>query len=215
MYSDADVERLQRILVYRSLGFDLTRIAEILDDPGVDSIEHLRQQHQLLTEQLERVQRMRNAVEAMMNAKRHGVNLTRDEMREVFGAFDPTQYEAEVEQRWGETPAYRESQRRTSQYDKQTWRLLGEEAERITSGLAAAMAAGTPATSAAAMDLAEEHRQHISRWFYECSYEVHRGLAEMYVADPRFAAHYDARAAGLSSYVRDAILANAARNGAR
>ena len=37
------------------------------------------------------------------------------------------------------------------------------------------------------MDLAERHRQHISRWFYECGYDVHRGLAEMYVADARFA----------------------------
>ena len=36
---------------------------------------------------------------------------------------------------------------------------------------------------------------------------MHRGLAEMYVADPRFAAHYDAVAPGLARYVRDAIVA--------
>jgi hypothetical protein len=33
----------------------------------------------------------------------------------------------------------------------------------------------------------------------------------MYVADERFAAHYDQRAPGLAAYVRDAILANAVR----
>jgi hypothetical protein len=33
----------------------------------------------------------------------------------------------------------------------------------------------------------------------------------MYVADERFAAHYDTRAAGLAAYVRDAIHANADR----
>ena len=38
---------------------------------------------------------------------------------------------------------------------------------------------------------------------------MHRNLAEMYVADPRFAANYDRVAPGLAAYVRAAILANA------
>ena len=40
---------------------------------------------------------------------------------------------------------------------------------------------------------------------------MHRGLAEMYVTDPRFTAAYDDVAPGLARYVRDAILANADR----
>ncbi len=38
---------------------------------------------------------------------------------------------------------------------------------------------------------------------------MHRGLADMYVADERFAAHYDAVAPGLAQYVHDAVYANA------
>ena len=64
------------------------------------------------------------------------------------------------------------------------------------------------------MDLAEAHRQHLSRWFYDCGYEMHRGLAEMYVADPRYTQAYDEIAPGFSGYVHDAILANADRAGA-
>ena len=75
------------------------------------------------------------------------------------------------------------------------------------------MAAGLPADSAEAMDAAEEHRQHISRRFYDCGYDIHRGLAQMYVADERFTAHYEDVAPGLARYVHDAILANAARAG--
>ena len=41
------------------------------------------------------------------------------------------------------------------------------------------------------MDLAEAHRQHLSRWFYDCDYQMHRGLAELYVSDPRYTATYD------------------------
>jgi hypothetical protein len=60
------------------------------------------------------------------------------------------------------------------------------------------------------MDLAERHRQQISR-YYDCTYQIHRGLADMYVADPRFTAHYEKYGPGLAQYVRDAIHANADR----
>ncbi len=63
------------------------------------------------------------------------------------------------------------------------------------------------------MDVAEDHRQHISRNFYDCTYEIHRGLADMYLADPRFTATYEKIAPGLAQYIHDAIKANAARNG--
>jgi DNA-binding transcriptional MerR regulator len=211
LYSTDDVERLQRIIVYRSLGFDLATIAKILADPAVDTMAHLQRQHALLTEQMRRLQQMVTSVEAMMNAKKKGLNLTPDEMREVFGSFNPGDYEEEVEQRWGNTDAYRESQRRVAKYGKAQWLEIKSAGESIESGFANAMNSGLPANSEAAMDLAEQHRQHISRWFYDCSYEIHRGLGEMYVADPRFAAHYDERAPQLSAYVRDAIQANADR----
>jgi MerR family transcriptional regulator, thiopeptide resistance regulator len=42
---------------------------------------------------------------------------------------------------------------------------------------------------------------------------MQRGLAEMYVVDPRFAAHYDAIAPGLAQYVHDAIVAPTGRHG--
>ena len=62
-----------------------------------------------------------------------------------------------------------------------------------------------------AMDLAEEHRQHISRWFYDCTYEIHLGLTDMYVNDERFRSNYDATAPGLAQYIREAAHANASR----
>ena len=65
------------------------------------------------------------------------------------------------------------------------------------------------------MDLAEAHRQHISRWFYDCDYEMHRGLAGIYTADARYIAAYDEIEPGLALYVRDAMCANADRGQGR
>jgi predicted ATP-grasp superfamily ATP-dependent carboligase len=62
------------------------------------------------------------------------------------------------------------------------------------------------------MDLAEAHRQHLVRWFYDCGYDMHRGLAELYISDPRYMASYDEIEPGFSQYVHDAIHANADRH---
>lgn len=75
----------------------------------------------------------------------------------------------------------------------------------------ALMEAGEPATGERAMDLAEVHRLHITRWFYDCTPEIHRGLGEMYVSDPRFRAYYESMRPGPAEHLRDAIDANAER----
>jgi DNA-binding transcriptional MerR regulator len=206
-YSEADLERLQQILAYRELGFPLEGIATILADP----LAHLRRQHALLLARMDRLRKLIDAIEFIMEAQQMGIQLTAEERFEVFGESDPDQYAAEAEQRWGGTDAYRESQRRAASYTKDDWLRVKAESEQLYRRFAEAMAAGAPATSPAVMDLAEQHRGQISRWFYDCSYEIHCGPAEMYVSDHRFTESIDQYATGLAGYIREAILANADR----
>ena len=122
------------------------------------------------------------------------------------------QYAQEARERWGHTEAYRQSAERTARYTKEDWEHVRTEAAVNAAAFAAAFTAGVPAGSPQAMDVAEEHRQHIARWFYDCPPDLHRGLGDMYVADPRFTANYDTDHPGLAQYIRDAIHANADRN---
>lgn len=209
MYTQADLERLQRVLTYRSLGMDLRDIKAILDDTNIDPLEHLERQHALLTERAEQVSRMIAAVEKTMEAQTMGINLSPEEMFAVFGDADPAQYADEVQQRWGDSAAYAESKRRTASYSKADWQAALVDQQVVTERFAALLRAGTPADSTQAMDAAEAHRQQITRWYYECSYDIHSGLADMYVADPRFTKTYDDVEPGLARYVADAIHANA------
>ena len=211
VYGPLAVERLHRILSYRELGLGLDVIGTLLDDPGADPLAHLRRQERLLRERIARLEEMVGAVQLMMEAEQMSVDLTAEERFELFGDFDVDAHAEEAKERWGDTEAFRESQRRAAAYGADEWREIKAAGEEIETELAAALAAGDPPDSAAAMDLAERHRVQISRWFYECSIEIHRGLGEMYVADPRFTKHYDDREPGLAAYVRDAILANAER----
>jgi hypothetical protein len=147
-----------------------------------------------------------------MEAHQMHIPLTPEERLEVFGDFRPEDHDAEVQERWGDTDAYRESARRTARYTKADWLRIKAEGAAAQEAVVAAMAAGLPPDSEAAMDGAEAHRRQIDAWFYPCSYEMQVGLAEMYLADPRFTATYERVAAGLAQYLHDAILANAARH---
>ncbi|MFF5448876.1 MerR family transcriptional regulator [Streptomyces sp. NPDC012888] len=210
-YEDADLDRLQRILFYRELGFPLEEVSVLLDDPDTDPQEHLRRQHALLSDRIDRLQQMAKAVERAMEAKRLNVNLTPEEKFEVFGDHDPDQYAEEAQQRWGHTDRYKESMRRAATYTKDDWKRIMEQHAEVCRRLVALMDTGAAPDSAEAMDLAEEHRGWLTQNHYDCDYEMHTCLGEMYVADERFTATYDAFRPGLAVFLRDAILANAVR----
>jgi DNA-binding transcriptional MerR regulator len=212
-YSAADLERLQEVLVWRRLGFSLDEVAAVLDDPAHDRAEALRRQRDLLEQRMRRLAAVRALVDRTLASMNGGWTMSD---AELFDGLDPVEWNErthgeEVRERWGETDAYRESSRRSAQYTAEDWRQIQAEGETVEAGLALLLADGVPADDPRAMDLAEQHRRHIDRWFYPCTHEMHVGLGDMYVADPRFAAHYDDRTPGLAAYVRDAVLANALR----
>jgi hypothetical protein len=142
------------------------------------------------------------------------LGLTPEERSELFGDFNPDDHAAEAERRWGGSEAWEESQRRSASFTKEDWKRFMAEAAEISSRMAGAMRSGAPADGDLAMDLAEEHRAHITRWCYPCTYEIHRGLGELYVTDARFTTTFDGTAPGLAAYYQAAINANATRHNA-
>src|SRR5262245_43312453 len=98
-YTESDLDRLQRILFYRELGFTLEEVAAILDDPSIEPLTHLRRQHEMLRQRIDRLSRMAVAVEQAMEAYTMGISLTPQERFEVFGDFRPEDHEQEVQER--------------------------------------------------------------------------------------------------------------------
>lgn len=213
LYNESDLERLERILFYKELGFPLEDIVKILSDPKAGTADHLRRQHKLLGRRIGRLQAMVSSLEYEMEAQQMGISLTPEERIEIFGDFLDSGYAEEAEERWGGTEPWKESQRKAASYTKADWLRIKQEGGDVERRFVEAMNAGIAPDSPEAMDLAEEHRGQITKWFYECSYEIHRGLGQMYVDDPRFKARYDGIAPGLAEYSRDAFAANAERHG--
>ncbi len=210
LYTGNDLDRLQQVLFYRELGFGLDDIRQAMEGPRFDRLDALRRQRTMLLARADRLSRMIGAVDAAIRAEETGVKLTEQEKFEVFGDFDPADHEAEVEERWGETDAFAESRRRTSRYSKDDWKQIQDEAAAISKRLAGAMQSGVDPESEQAMALVDQHRQHIDRWFYPCSKEMHGQLAQMWLADQRFRDNIDATAEGLTDFMAAAAIANAA-----
>jgi MerR family transcriptional regulator, thiopeptide resistance regulator len=216
LYNEADLVRLQQILFYRELGFPLDEIAALFKDPQVNPLERLRARQRQLHEEIARLQRLAEVAERAIEVQRTGVPLTPEERFEVFGeiAFDLS-YATEAELKWAHSEGQREAMARADAHTKEDWRRLMGEAAAWRAELLAVFDEGEPSCGERAMDLAEEHRLHIARWFTSCPPDMHRRIADDFVADPRAFALVvppSQQRPGLAAYTREAVHANAARH---
>jgi hypothetical protein len=116
-------------------------------------------------------------------------------------------YEDEVVERWGDTEAYRQSSAKTSKYSKDDFEAAKVDQEAATELFVYAYGNSLPLDSEKTKAAVIAHRDAITKWFYDCSIEMQKNLAVIYVEDPRFKEYYDGRVKGLAQYVHDAIQA--------
>ena len=211
LYTADDLERLATIVTYRRLDLPLDEVAALLRGDG-SSIEHLRRQRDAVMSKVEELHGLVDAIDARLEREMNEQPATREDLKEIFGDGFKDEYQAEAQERWGETGAWKQSAKRTQGYTVADWEQIKAETEQLGEQMVAAKRSGEPATSETAMDAAEAARQHMSRWFYDCSPQFHRNLGDMYVADPRFTKTYEDQEPGLAQYTRDAIHANADRH---
>ncbi|MDH4140597.1 MAG: TipAS antibiotic-recognition domain-containing protein, partial [Coriobacteriia bacterium] len=113
--------------------------------------------------------------------------MTKDQIAEVFSDFDPSEYEQEARERWGEAEAFKESARRTARYTTDDWKAIKRQGDEIEVGLAEALHAGLEPDAPEVQRLVRSHWSMINDRFYDCPPKMYRGLGEMYASDPRFA----------------------------
>ena len=211
LYTDADLLRLQQILIGRELGLPLEEIRQSLDDPRFDRKAALLDQRQRLHERARQAEAMIRAIDTALAALDGSVTTGEMTMADLFDGFDPSRYEEEARERWGGTQAFDQATERTKRYTPDDWKALKAEQGAVYEAAVAALKAGKAPSSADAMDIAERHRLSIDRWFYPCSHTMHQGLASMYESDDRFKQSIDIYGEGLTTFLAEAIRANAGR----
>lgn len=211
-YDQNALATLQRILLLRELGLGLPAIADVLAGQTQHSdalLTHLR----LLRREKERLDRQIGAVETTIKKLEGKEQLVAEEM---FDGFDHTQYKNEVQDRWGKdayaaTDSFFRSQ---STQEKGEWK---KRADELAAAWVEAVASGVTPDSDSAQAIAQHHFD----WLRGIpgtpgggaggpTKEYFTGLAQLYVADPRFAANYGGKAG--AEFVRDAMTVYAGRN---
>ena len=94
---------------------------------------------------------------------------------------------------------------RTAGYSTQDWETIKAEADAIYAGFADLARRDAPPDGPEAIEAVDAHREHLSRWFYDCTPEIHAGLGQMYVADERFRSSIDRHGEGTAAYIAEAI----------
>jgi DNA-binding transcriptional MerR regulator len=212
LYSAADVARIQRVLIYRELGLSLDNIGELLDAPTFDVTVPLKQQRAQLVDRISRLRGMVDAVDRMIEAASSGILLSAEEQVAIFGQrWDPSSA-AGARDRWGNTVQWAQYAERAASRTPEDWQQIADRIATLEHDLAAAKRAGVRPGSAEANALAERHRASINAYF-DCTPSMHVCLGRMQAADPGFVDYYDAIEPGLIIWLRDAIDANARKQG--
>ena len=116
------------------------------------------------------------------------------------------EHDDEVRSRRGDTETYTHSVDNTSKYSKKDFEAAKVDQEAATELFVYAFGNSLPINSPKTIEAVRAHRDAISKWFYDCSIEMQKNLAKMYIEDPRFKEYYDGRVRGLAQYVHDAIV---------
>lgn len=183
LYDDADLERLQHILLFRELEFPLKDIKTIINNPDFARSKVLEQQIELLRMKKEHIENLMNFA---LGIKLLGVK------HMDFKAFDRSkldEYSRQAKELYGNTPEYEEMQEkaknRTEEDDKllaDRFMLLFKEAGEIRNS--------DPA-SPEAQNLVKRIQDFITENLYTCTDKILKGLGKMYSGGGDFTKNID------------------------
>ena len=114
-------------------------------------------------------------------------------------------HEAEIKERWGDTPAYQEYKEKTKDYSKGTWAASNLFLMATFSEFADCMHAGAKPQDDEAQALVAKLQNTITSFYYTCTVEMLAGLGKMYVADERFKKNIDKYGEGTAEFASKAI----------
>lgn len=210
VYGPAQVDRLQHILFYRALGLPLGQIRDLLDDPGFDRAATLRGHLAELEQERARLDSLILTLKTSIEDEKGGHTMSDQEKFECFKrealAENERAYGDEIRARYGGDAAAAGNDK-FSKLTREEYARMEELGAEIRARLEAAVAAGLDPAGEEGRALAALHRDWLAFTWPSYSPQAHAGLAEGYVADPRFTAYYDRARAGCAAFLRDAILA--------
>ncbi len=197
IYGQADLERLQQILLLRELEFPLKEIKAILESPDFDRDTALRQQIELLTLKRDRLD---NLILFARGIQRNG------EKNMNFDAFDAAKqqdYARRAREQWGKNAAWTEYEEKSRGRSQDARSALGQGMMLIFEdfGRLRGQEPGSDAVQAQVRRL----QSYITEHFYTCTKDILSSLGMMYTTE-EFRQNIDAAGGeGTAEFAAEAI----------
>ena len=207
-YGPAEVDRLQDILFYRALGVELARIRECLDDPAFDRLVALRSHLAALEAERTRLDALIQSVRDTIRCEERKEIMSDEQKFEALKQRVLTRYEQiygkEARDKYGDdmVGAAQSALRDLTVEQYREWTELGQ---KIQEHLEAAIRAGLSPESEAGQEVAALHRRWLTVTGNPYDPAKHRGIAALYVQDPRFTAYYDKAVPGCARFLCEAV----------
>ncbi len=203
-YGKEELYRLQQILFYKELDFELADIKKILDDPDFDQLKALQFQRKELRNRRKRLRKLVETIDkTITEIQENKIMLTDEELYEGFSKEEIREIKEEVNDKYDEK-VVAESNQNISNMTKADFDSIKEEQIQQAKDLAKLMEENANIESEAVQAVIKRHHATNEK-FYKTPAVMYKGLADMYVSDPRFAKFYNKHKEGLAEFLRDAM----------
>jgi len=209
IYGQAQINKLQQIMLYRELRMPLEGIKKIICDdsfnPDIALEEHLRS---LLTKKMQLDQLIAN-VQKTIASNKGEITM---ENKEKFEGFkkqlvenNEKQYGTEIREKYGDD-AINTSNAKIKGMSQDQYTAIERVTEALNEALKLAVETNNPASEQAQI-ACELHKEWLCYFWEDGVYnkEAHLSLAEMYVADERFTAYYEKIAPGCAVFLKASL----------
>jgi MerR family transcriptional regulator, thiopeptide resistance regulator len=199
-YNSESAMRLQQLLFYKRLGFDLQEIRSILDNPNFNLLDALKFHRIALKKQIGNIQQLIHTVDMTIQKLMEGANMNDDDLFVGFSEEKQKEYEKEIRERYGEHAF--DGVIDWNCYSREEKSEIISEGQSIHRDLAVLI--GSEPGSEEVQSIISRWHQHM-RYFYDPDPDRMLGLAQMYVEHPEFNAAFSRIHPGLPEFFREAI----------
>lgn len=209
IYGEKEVNILQQILLYRSIDIKLEEIQKIISNPSFDICQSLIEHRKNLISRRNQLDQLISTVEKTIEYRKGEISMSDKEKFEGFKKElldkNEIKYGEEIRDKYGKEKI-EASNKKFMNMTEEDFNNMNKVEERLFNVLLQVSNDGD-LESNEAKEVYENHKKWLSFTWPSYSKEAHIGLAEMYVADERFATYYNGKAGKeVVTILRDIII---------
>ena len=198
-YTEENLEKLQKILLYRFLKFKLNDIKELLEG-DFDNLKILEQQRELILREKEKFEVILHNIEKTISNYKGEQTMTIEEKFNGFKKEDLNKYENQAVENYGKD-TIEESKKRQSGREE----IVTEEFNEVFRSMAKFKDENVDVAEKEVQSKVEDLYNNMNEYAFDCSIEVFSYIGKGYVHNPEFKKNIDKFGEGVAEYTSKAI----------